>query len=253
MAEAHVRHTSIVMRGWMNLGIIRAFLVWTPLGRRRVNLSRRNGSAARPRRSLTREMAAIAVFGTILPGCGSEARGERAAERPRDALVSLEWTTGDGEPDMAVLASFALEYLLGTLTEDEREGITEWYFVDAVFAPFAYDGRLYPPEDTRGWVERVEPLSVATRDKLEGMGFTVCNSGEDVADYCDAVAEVGVHDHLFIGIGELRRSSERMWSFDLGFGAYSRWGGATGGARVLIRRGDDAWSLSRSQTLWVDH
>lgn len=253
MAEAHVGHTRFVIRGWMNLGIIRAFLVWTPLGRPRVNLSCRDGSAARPRRSLAREIAAIAVFGTMLPGCGSEARGERTAERTRDELVSSEWTTGDGKPGMAVLASFALEYLLGTLTEDERAGITDWYFVDAVFAPFAYDGRLYPPEDTRGWVERVEPLSQATRDKLEGMGFTVCNNGEDVGIYCDAVAEVGVHDHLFIGIGELRRLSEGMWSFDLGFGAYSRWGGATGGARVSVRWEDDAWSLSRAETLWVDH
>jgi hypothetical protein len=194
-------------------------------------------------------VAAGLVLGVL--GCGFDAPSEKAAVITGDTLVSSRSATGIIGPSVDVLTSFALDYMYNRMVS--ADAIAEWYFVDAVFAPFSYDGRLYPPEDTRSWVEPVEPLSQTTREKLEGMGFTVCNLGEDTHTYCDEVAKVGVHDHVFLGLGEPQRLSEYRWSFDVGFGVMARSGVSIGGARIVIQSHQGAWSLSDARTLWVDH
>jgi hypothetical protein len=254
MAEAQVRHGGHDERLDALGHHLGPLLVWARLCRPRMKLLRRKRYASPPRRSRSGVIMAFAAAATIVPGCWSDARDDRAAEIAREALVSSERTTGGGDPSAAVLAGFALEYLFDRMvSEDEAEETMEWYFVDAAFAPFAYDGRLYPPEDTRAWVQRVEPLSQADREKLEGIGFTICNLGDNTYIYCDGVAEVGIHDHLFLGIGEVRRLSERRWYFDVGFGVMARSGVSIGGARIAMRSHNGAWVLTSVRTLWVDH
>jgi hypothetical protein len=240
------------VRDGMTLNISRAFLVWSSLWRARVKLCRGGVSASPPPRSPFRGSAAIAALAMVLSGCGSNASNEKTAATARDLLVSSEGTTRDGEPGMAVLASFALEFVLhAIMLDDEEDTIAQRYFVDAVFAPFAYDGRQYPPEATRAWVEQTEPLSRATRKDLEEIGFTVCNPDHDTERYCDEIVEP--HEHLFLGIGERRRVSESRWSFDFGFGVMARSGTETGGARISIRSHEGAWLMTSASALWIDH
>jgi len=252
MAKAQARHTGTKIRDGMTLNITWADSVWSPLWRPRAKLSRGGGSTSSPPRLLFGVMAALAALAMVLPGCVPDAPGEAAPGMEVDSRASAEGPIGDGEPSMAVLASFALDLVLyGVVTEDEEDAIAQWYFVDAMFAPYAHDGRQYPPEDTRGWVEREEPLTLRTRTELERLGLTVCEVGSKGAP-CEDLLTSGESYFALIGIGETRRASENRWSFDFGFVVGSPSGSMTGAARIGIRSQEGAWLLTSATTLWLD-
>jgi hypothetical protein len=151
------------------------------------------------------------------------------------------------------MAAFALDFLRhGLVPESELESVTTWYFIDAVFSPYAHDGRQYPPEDTRALVQRDAPLPDENREALERLGFSICGVDAQTDTVCDGAQHRG--SQILLGLGERVQQSESRWTFDFGFGVIIPSGmSSTGAARISIRSHDGTWSLTATEVLWVDH
>jgi hypothetical protein len=192
------------------------------------------------------------VFLVVLAACTAD---DPDLPVTQDVQEPSEESALSEAPDLATLASFALEFLEhSVLYEGEMGALAHRYFVEDTFAPYEHFGvgRPAPPEDVRAWVARGDPLRRETRGALVDLGFTLCRVDLDQEVFCDAV-EQGER-FLGLGIGEVRRTGDSRWSFEAGFVIIGTSSGvSTGAARFSIRTSEGAWRLIAARTLWLDH